>query len=508
MPPTLTRAKIEPVLPYVLLALAAAIAYSNIYGNAFLFDDEFLLVKNQFLHSWSHLSDIFNSSTTAGFGGKDSFYRPLQISFYFIVTQLFGFSLPVFHGLNVALHAANAVLVLLLAEKLGFRRGPAFFAALLWAVHPIHTEAVTYMSATADPLHVLFVLGGLLAWDKWDIRRQILCAGLFILALLAKETAIVFPALLLLVLYFKNRKEILRHGVKTLPLWLIAALYLVARATVLNFNHDFHFYKISNVYTENVLVRVFSFLATLPHYLLLLATPINLHMERNFPIYANFFFAPVLFGAAMVLGSGWLVVKSFLNKRDPARNAVVFGLLWFFAAYFPCSGIIIPVNAIFLEHWMYLPSIGLFLGFAEALALFFEKKEKVKPVGIGLASVTAFVFVMLTCMQNAVWSDPIGFYSYILQYEKGSARLHNNLAMAYDDAGQDDLALEHYRQAIATEDTYPQTHYNLGRLMLELGNVEKATAEFNRALQIDSTFQPAMGMLIKLKELKEENSKR
>jgi tetratricopeptide (TPR) repeat protein len=481
-------------LPYALLIVAALLAYCNIYNNAFLFDDEFLFQKNEWLHSWQHIGDVFISNSTAGFGGHDSFYRPLQLFSYVVLTQLFGYHEPVYHAFNLFLHIVNACLVFRLAGKLGFARVPALIAALIWTLHPIHTEAITYMSATADPMHALFVLLGVLIWDEKKWRKQAAACGFFALALMSKETALILPALVIVMLFFKHGFAKPKVFLQTWPLWLMAALYLVLRATALNFNEDFKLYKYSNVYTEHLYVRVLTFFAVLPDYFRLLLAPSDLHMEY-FPVaFVDFSSPKVQGGIAIILAAIGILYAGF-RKPDTRLRPLAFGVLWFFAAYFPCTGIVIPVNAFFLEHWMYVPSIGLFLGAAETLRLYMGGNKTVEAVGIAISGVVIVLFAVLTWQQNETWHDPIVFYNRILSFEKGTARVHNNLGMAYEDAGQRELAILHYEKAIATDDTYPQTRYNHGVLMFKTGNAQRGIDDMKRALELNPDFYRASDVL-------------
>jgi hypothetical protein len=513
-PLPLPSARLADLWPYALLALAAFAAYFNVYENTFLLDDEFLLIKNNWLQGWDHLGDIFISSTTAGSGGADSFYRPLQIFCYFVLYKLFGLSSVAVHAFNVLLHAVNACLLFTLAERLGLKRIAALFATLLWAAHPIHTEAVTYMSATADPLHVVFVLGALLAWKADNFRAQALSAALFILGLLAKETAIVFPALLVIYLLFCHARgsghpsQGVSGGgsvrwvpafagvtVQTWPLWLIALLYLIARGTVLDFDNTYQFYPQTNVYTESIFVRFFTFLGTLPGYFQLLFAPLGLHMERATPVFIRFDHPMVMTGAVLAAVPFALLIATLKRPHSTVLWALLFAFAWFFTAYFPCSGIVIPVNSFFLEHWMYLPSIGLVLGGGMALMKIVNNRKTLQLITAGAACIALFFLFLLTWQQNITWRDPITFYSYILRFEPGTARVHNNIAMAYDEAGQDPMAATHYEQAIKIDDHYAQTRYNLARLLLKNGRKQEAVQHLKRALEINPRFAPAEKLL-------------
>ena len=182
--------------PYGLLIIGVLLSYSNVYNNEFLFDDLVLITGNSYLASWHNIGTLFVTHLGQASGLKDPFYRPLQTLIYLSVYQLAGLSTVAFHAVNVALHVLNACLLYTLGVKLEFNRTVSLLAALLWALHPVHTEAVTYMSGTADPLCAVFVLTGILTLATGFSRRRVSGACLlFWMALMSKEGAIVFPLL-------------------------------------------------------------------------------------------------------------------------------------------------------------------------------------------------------------------------------------------------------------------------------------------------------------------------
>ncbi len=450
--------------------------YSNAYTNGFLLDDEFLLQKNRFIEDAQYFWRIFTSSSTMGAGGTDSFYRPMQTLAYFVVCQIFGLSAPAFHALNILLHFANALLIFVLAVK-EFKLQPwlAFSAALLWASHPLHVEAVTYMSATADPLHTMFILASLLS-----LRRMWLATLFFALALLSKESGVVLLPLAITVLAVKARDPFnVQTYFKTWPLWVLTGVYMLARKTVLNFDDTFTFYPEPNIYTENISYRFLTFLATLPKYFGLLVWPNSLHMERDFPVFVGWAW-PVAGGATILLIA--LLLVAFDYKKAVRGGALA--ALWFFMAHVPHTGVLLPVNSFFLEHWMYLPSIGLVLGFFYWLN---QKKINVAVV-TGVTAAMACAFGVATFMQNRVWADPITFYEHILNESKGTQRVHNNLGMAYSEVDQSEKAIEHYQKAIAIKDSYPQVRHNLGEEYLKRGDLQTALQHLHRAVEISPSF--------------------
>lgn len=500
----------------VLLCVLAA--YSNIFHNAFLLDDEFLIQKNRFLTSFGYIPFIFTSSSTSGSAGIDSFYRPLQGLIYLLTNQLAGQSTVAFHIPNLILHGLNTILVVMLGLRLGLSRVPVFIAALLWALHPMHTEAVTYMSATADTLYAFFCLGGLvMLLPDFTPRNMRFACCMFIFGLLSKETALVFPLLVMACIY---RVDANRHSIrpylKTWPLWVIALTYVGLRMTILKLA-GLDFYKAENIYTEHLFVRFCTFFATLPDYLSLIIYPVDLHFDRDFPVYVDMASPKVLMGAGIFLLCSAFVIYSLLTKKNsPLAVLITWGLLWFGAAHLLHTGLLLPVNAFFLEHWMYLPSIGLFLVLAQhgADSIAGLKSPNAETVSITAVILIAGVLGFATYQQNKIWATPIAFYSNIIKFGGEKARVHNNIAMAYDDAGDSASAIEHYTKAIEIEDNYAQTRYNLASILLKtssspavqaqaLAHLQRAieiNPEFFRAYKLMSQIYRAQGDAVKAKE--------
>lgn len=482
----LNRPALKGFWPLALILVALSfLLYGNSLGNAFLYDDEFLIQKNTFLKSWESIGDIFLSSSTAGAGKTDSFYRPIQAFFYLLVFQFFGLSTTAFHLLNIVLHAINAVLVFLLGRRLGLPLLASFSGALIWSAHPIHTEAVTYMSGTADPAHTLFVLAGLVCLiPSFSASRVIFASFFYLLALMSKESAIVFPALAVACLfYLSEQRWNWRTYLPTWPFWIMALLYLVARKTVLNFDETFQFFKTENIYTQSVLVRIFTFLATLPSYLQVLVYPNDLHIDRNFPVFTEIQFAPVV-GGIIILGL--LLMTIVLARKGEKWLLPAWASLWFLASHSPHMGIVIPVNAIFLEHWLYLTSIGFFMCVGYYLNL--DGGGNRAKVSRLVLLVIVVVLGRTTWEQNKVWASPVSLYSHILRFNPQSARVHNNLAMAYSDLDDVLKSIEHYEKAIALSDVYPESHHNLGLAYLRQGRLRDGIEQLEKAVQMNPDF--------------------
>ena len=216
-------------IPYLILTATVFAVYSNIYANLFLYDDENLILHNRFLQDWHYLPTLFVTSLNAGNNIDSAYYRPLQSLLYMFVVQVAGFSLFAFHFLNLALHAVNACLVYRLGLKFKFKPIAVFCAALLWALHPVQTEAVTYMSATADALYTCFCLLGIFVLlPDFTPRRISLALPFMFLALLSKEAAVIFPLLAASCFYFVNERRFeLKTYMRFWPLFCLTVIYAV-----------------------------------------------------------------------------------------------------------------------------------------------------------------------------------------------------------------------------------------------------------------------------------------
>jgi tetratricopeptide (TPR) repeat protein len=493
--------------PYLFLAAAVFAVYANVYRNTFINDDLRLIVHNSFLLDWRRLPDILTNILEAGAGSEGFFYRPMQMLLYFFLYQLFGPSTAAFHLLNVSLHAVNAGLMYRLGCRLGLKSGTCFAAALLWAVHPLHTEAVTYMSATADPLFSLFCLSGILVLLPDFAPKKIWLASLlFVLALGSKESAIVFPALATITLFLFS-KERLRFSTyfRTWPLWLLAAVYLAVEliyrhkaGSIVMYDHMDALYF--GAYEHNPLNRILTALATLPVYFGLIIWPHDLHLERVFAIFTGIESWQVMAGIAMTAAA----TLQILWGQARRGLTLSWGLLWFAAAHAPNTGILIPINALVSEHWMYLPTVGLFLGVAACFEnLKLKHASTIRAVFVVLA---ALPLSAKTYFQNRVWHDPVTYYENIVASGEDAVRAYSNLSKNYWARGDFERAIEYQRRAIAYLSVRPALklsfrNFNLALMYLgarpegEGGTV--TIEELKRALPLSRRIPEAIGEMEK-----------
>lgn len=489
----------------IVLLLSTLLCYFTAIQGQFVYDDEFLIQKNVLLtepHLWS---SFFHTSTTFGSGGQDSFYRPLQILLYGLVYQIDGLNSSIFHILNILLHGLNAVLIFIFLKnllnimKVEHAKEIGFGTALIWLAHPIHTEAITYISGTADPLYVLFTLCTLILCLKQGLLAYIASLAFMVLSLMSKETAVTSSGLVLITLLVSG-KPMRQSLLRSFPYILLASSYITLRGNILNLDESFSFYSDANIYTNSILVRVYTAMSALTDYVSLIFWPQNLSIDKTAsPVTAINF--KVVLGLLLTVFSFAGLLWSFIKKQW----LWFFPLAWFWCIHILHTGIPLPLNSFFLEHWMYLP----LLAFAFAIVTTWFYLSRNKHLFFRLA-LPVFIFLTLghlTSRQNLVWANPISLYTHILKFSPDVARVHNNLAMAYSDIGNLDLAEFHYKKALEYRDDYPQIYHNLGLVYLRKNETKKALDLFNQAVALKPNFFQSYLYIAKCYEILGESEK-
>ncbi len=475
------------------LTFVGFILYANTFGNQMFWDDNDFILNNVYVHDWKYIPQYFSENIIAGAGFVSNYWRPVLLGVFSIEYHLWGTHPFGYHLVNLLIHIADALLVFFLINGLFRKYKIALLTAFVFLIHPLQTEAVTYVNSLGDSLSVFFILLGLNNYlhfsqnnDRASFWWSIAC---YPLALMSKETAIIYPALIAIIEFFQQPELNLKARLKNVarfvwPTLIIAAIYLLLRATALNFKNTFNLYDQDNLFTSHLSVRIFTFFQTLATYFGLLIYPHNLHMERSLPLATNFFSQPVLLGFAL-----FVVLLGFITYFWRKQPIVSFGLLWFLIGLAPTSNILVPINGLLYEHWLYLPMIGFWLavfGLAQWSGAF-----KFKPLRYTLIIffiLFALFLSVTTIRRNSEWHDPIRFYNQTLEYAPNSYRVVNNLGMAYADANNYEKAVEMYSRAIQIDPTVQVGYHNLGNAYKSLGQNESALEYFKKAIDLDPRF--------------------
>ncbi|MEK7217708.1 MAG: hypothetical protein AAB640_01565 [Patescibacteria group bacterium] len=356
----------------ILIAIGFFVYFFNL-NNPLFWDDDDWIIRNNFVHtiSWDNIKFWLTHNTLAGVGMESNYYRPFlffTFALNYIISGIKPFS---YHLFNNLIHIANGLLIFILVYKIFKKKLFVFLASLIFLIHPLQTEAITYVSGRGDALVTFFMLLALLFFYKAENNsldgtsiKKIFSLIFLVLGLLSRETAIIFP-FLALVFYIsfisKERflKSVKQGLIKTWPYFLAVLVYGLLRLTVLNFQNTLNFYATPNLYSENLHYRLFTFMHVLVDYFKLLFVPTGLHMERSMTVHTSLFQWPVWLGALIIFGILGMLYWLYKN-RHPDFKIWLFGWGVFFIALGPVSGIT-PINALIYEHWLYLPMVGFWL---------------------------------------------------------------------------------------------------------------------------------------------------
>jgi len=482
------------VLLGLLIFIAPFMVYMNSLHNEFLIgaaDDEGIILRNHYLRSWRFLPRYFSENYQAGSGNKSNFWRPFQLIVYSLIVQTIGIKPLPFRIASILFHALCGIFLYAVFLKLFFKKispVPIAFMVLLWLVHPIHNEELAVASGIASPFHMFWMLVALFSFIRFKEVRKIgwyvvSLAG-FILSLFSKESAIIFPALLLGMHIFGIKtgmfgKEKIRDFIFShIPFWGVASIYVLSRLTFLNFNDTLNFYNQSNIFTEHFSYRLYTLFTVLTHGLRIIFFPVGLHPEKSWPVFTRLFSGQVIIS---ILILAVVVILAILSWRR--RPQFSFGIFWFFLSYLPMSNLVAKINALVWEHWFYVPSAGIAISLISLM-----EKETIRRISLIIFIPVLILLSVLTIRRNKYWKNTESISRFILRYEPRSAKTWNNLAVALVDKGRFLEAVDCYLKAIAIDDIYPQTHHNLANLYRRLGRFDLAEKEYLKAIRLNGDF--------------------
>lgn len=462
--------------------------------NPLFWDDADWILNNPAVHmfTWANIKFIFSHDALAGIGGVSNYYRPfLFITFLF--NYLISGSHPVsYHLVSNFIHLTNALFIFYLATRWLKSRRAAFIASLLFLIHPLQTEAVSYISGRGDPLSVFFILVGIILYLNG--RRWWTCTAA-ILAILSRETAVLFPAYLALALIAFEYKDALwsrvKQSIKSVwPFIAISTVYGLLRLTVLNFQNTLNFYQQSNIYSEHLAVRVYTFFHALLVYLRLIFWPVSLHMDRDIPANLSLWVGWAWLGALTILILAGVLIWLY-RKNSPHFYIWLWGIGIFFIALGPTSGIV-PINARIYEHWLYfsIAGVAIIAGFYldRLLSIIKKIKPALFPVAI-IVLVGYFGFLGIqTIRRNMLWGDTEAFYKNILSHEPDDVRVLNNLGNWYSDHGDNTDARPLYERAIVVDPSQPAPYHNIGNILRDQGDTVGAIEWYQKAITADPRF--------------------
>lgn len=484
-------------LPLLLLAVATFAAYAPVLRNGIVWDDTALLLRDPLIRSWRLIPEGFQHFLFTDATASD-FYRPVQRLSYTLEYAAYGVKPLGYHITNVLIHVGAAVALFFLGEELlrlfaaeKPRRFVAFTAALIWAVHPVHSGAVAYISGRADSLAAMFGFTGL-TLALVSLRKQrshdwwwnVGAGACFLLSCLSKEAGGIFLAAWLLLLA-------LRHDWKNAGRAIVIILFVVTSYLSLRLPAE-HIPAPVIREPPPLLVRPILAARAFAEYAYLTFLPLNLHMERDVETH------PTGVNPESVSQASWRELETLAGLlllggffywlwRERQRDRAVFAcLLLTLLTYLPVSGIVL-LNANIAEHWLYLPTAFFFL------ALSLTANRLLSSAAFSRAGSFAFMLVAAawilflggrSFVRAFDWKDQRTFFERSIAAGGDSARMLINLAGVEMNEGQLVEAKAHLERALQKAPNHPLAVINLAAVAVKQGDFQSAHEWLKRATEM------------------------
>lgn len=470
----------------LVIILAAGFLYSPSLHYPFVWDDKAVIHDNHYLRSPGSMELFFQPSFWKNRLPISRFdYRPLQMIVLSAISRISDRDPFYFRVANILLHLLTTWFLWKLVLRIGCTRRTALFAAAFFAFHPVHVETVVNARNISELVTVVLLIASLLLFLKNDGAVSLCLSLLFFLAaLLCKESALIYPAVLTVTVLILRKRPAALVGLRRLiPFWLIAAGGAVAKILIstggpLRDPPSF----------TNFIVGAVSLIGI---YLRLLILPVQLKVLYSFSKPVSWaepgWFLPLLAGA------GVLVILYMLFKN---HRVIFWALSCLLLSILPSLVKIGQIGRIVAEQRLYFPSIFFCIAGAALLnnirSSINHCSRHIFFITTGLAaSLICLSFVGLTWEYLPSWQSDLALWTRVTILSPRSALAYNNLANVYHRRGDDDRAILELKEALRYSPRHKESHSNMGVLHGLAGRKEEAILEFKESLRSDPSYYPA-----------------
>jgi len=521
-----------------VLFVITLIAFFPSLKNGFVsWDDEDYLHKNlQFIGDISAkgIAHIFNiNSVVMGI------YHPLTILSYAILYHFYELDPYPFHLYNVIFHLFNTLLIFWFIFRISNKNIViSFVAAILFGIHPIHVESVTWISETKDVLYTFFFVFSLIAYtyysaDRKKLKFYFLALILFVLSCLSKSMAVTLSVILVLIDYLQERKFVWRLLIEKIPFFVVSLAFGIVAIHAQSISKAI-FMVPQYSFLNKLMMPVYSFM----FYIFKMIWPVGLAIIHPYPEPNAI---PPIYYISFIL---FIVLTVFTLRSYKKYPELIFGIGFYFFCILPVLQLIPVGQAVAAERYFYVSSIGLLfivgVGFNHLLT------KKVLNISFGKAVwvILAIIILALTYRTNQrtkVWENGltlwasqldtypthhrgfygVGLYYYTLKdypnaisnYKKciasnpANVKALNNLGNSYQHLNNPDSAYYYYQRLLEVDTNYANVYVNLGNIYFKRSDKVNSIKSYRKAIAIDNNFGMAyygLGIVLESNGDKEE----
>ena len=498
---------------FLIIVVAVVIVYLNVFRNDFVWDDKFFVLEREEIKDLRNVPSFFTQDV-------EGLYRPVRTVFYALSYALWKDNPIGYHVNSILIHSIVSILVYLIMLKVSGKVKLSFLTGLLFALHPVHTEAVAFITANFDLLGIVFYLLGFLFYLEKG-KYYAVSVLFFLLGIFANEFVVTLPLVLVcydLVCQKPSIKDEWHEGLTPLipshlsrwflsmirnitpsktglwtsstgyktsgifltyknmrkdklklyaPYFIITALFLFIRFKLIGV-----FARVEG-YQANYFGKLFTMPQVITKYIQILFAPFNLSVDHSVGIAS--LWEIILFSVIVVL----VVYFAFVLRKK--SKLASFGVFWFFITLLPVMNIV-PIQRMMAEVYLYLPSVG----FCMFLAWLIRKIKSAKVWYILILIVVLGSYSIVSINRNTIWKDELSLWSNAVKTNPSSSKAHSNLALELDKRGFFGEAIEEYKESIRLNPNRAKTYFNLGVVYGKIGEVDEAVDVYSTSLELNT----------------------
>lgn len=476
--------KIQKIDPRLLLIGFGIVVYIQTIFNGFVMDDQGLIINNKSVHSISNLFNFFRGSIF-DYGGSlgGIYYRPMMTTYFSIIYTFFGGFPFYYHVTQLVLHITNSVLTFGLFQRFT-KKWSAFFLALIFLIHPIQVETVSYIAAVQDVLFVFFgliFLRKVIRNDSDDYKIYIPYIYL-LLSFFSKETGFLFMLLGLLYVFIVKKKLFLKHLISSISvlIFYIFMRVVVAKITI-HATDEFPMMRM------NLFERALSIPEIVFYYLKTFFVPFNLVSVQSWVVSSisfEKFILPVVVIFIFFGGILFLSKKAFGKKE--ARIALLFFWIWMVFG-FSLHIQLVPLDLTVSDRWFYFTIVGLLgvLGVLYdqfAIEILLGKRNLFSVFLVCLFIIFIYLSVR-SFIRVGDWRDTKVLALHDLKIQKDNYQLLSALGAMYLEEKRYSLAAKYSEESVKIFPHWGTSYYNLGVAYHMDHKIKPAEIAYKRSIE-------------------------
>ena len=480
-------------LLFLLVAVPVFIYLPSLNGKFTNWDDPVYVLTNKNVHTLSLENTIYFFTHSSATNYHPVTMISLSTDYFFSNKKgtekgaANGLDPVIFHTVNLIFHLINIIFVFLFIYYLSKKNKTiAFITAMLFGLHPMHVESVAWISERKDVLYAFFLLPGLIFYykytQKYSLKYYFICMVFFILSLLSKPSAVVFPLLLFAIDYYNKRKINVKLFLEKIPFLTLSLIFGIITLIVQRQ------YSIGSFTSLTLTQRLFCVSYATLMYLVKMVIPYGLSAFYPFPSLSAAGFLPVIY--YLSTGILFLIICLVIFSAKYSR-VIVFGFLFFIFSIFLVLQFISVGTALMADRYTYIPFIGPFFitGYYADRLFNYIKNTSLKYGVAGMLLVYMIGLASLAGDRVSIWKNSGSLWTDVIGRFPACDLAYNNRGTYYLKLDSFELARRDYYAAVMNNSSSPMAHRNLGNAYIKLDSVKLAIDSYTKALACNSKAQ-------------------